>query len=191
MVKTCRSGHRPRKCLHYITHSPGHATGKNWNILRQCQQQAASQGSGFAALEPSADQHTVEYDADGRFVQQIQQHYQRASTALLTMMLSHFQLKDWLASCKNFFLLHQGDYLTNFLDCAESELDKEVYKSSMGLLRGQLEMAVKTSSLAQDSHSDKLQFVLDPSSFTDLHAVRFLIPLFTYNVAVCPAEIPL
>lgn len=119
----------------------------------------------------------MEYDAAGRFVQQIQQHYERASTALLNMMLTHFQLKGWLASCKNFFLLHQGDYLTNFLDCAESELDKEVYKASMSLLRGQLEMAVKTSSLAHDIHSDKLQFILDPSSFTDLHTVRCLILL--------------
>ncbi|NJR41518.1 MAG: Spc97/Spc98 family protein [Akkermansiaceae bacterium] len=119
----------------------------------------------------------MEFDPAGRFMQQIQQHYERASTALLTMMLSHFQLKGWLESCKNFFLLHQGDYLTNFLDCADSELDKEVSKASMSLLRGQLEMAVKTSSLAHDTHSDKLQFVLDPNSFTDLHSVCPL-PIF-------------
>jgi uncharacterized protein YjaG (DUF416 family) len=114
----------------------------------------------------------VEYDPAGRFVQQIQQHYQRASKELLTMMLSHFQLKGWLQSCKNFFLLHQGDYFTNFLDVAESELEKEVYRTSMSLLRGQHEMAVKTSSLAHDAHSDKLQFVLDPKSLIDLHSVR-------------------
>lgn len=91
-------------------------------------------------------------------------------------MLSHFKLKDWLVSCKNFFLLHQGDYLTNFLDCADDELNKQVSTASMSLLRGQLEMAVKTSSLAHDIHSDKLQFVLDPSSFTDLHTVCCFIP---------------
>lgn len=145
--------------------------GKNWNILRQCQQHAASQGGGFDALEPTADQKVECDEPEGRFLQQIRQHYERASTSLLNMMLSHFQLKDWLASCKNFFLLHQGDYLTNFLDCAEAELDKLVTKASMSLLRGQLEMAVKTSSLAHDSHNDKLQFVLDPNSFTDLHSV--------------------
>lgn len=146
--------------------------GKNWNILRQCQQQAASTGGGFDELIPAVVPQPVQFDSQGVFKKQIQQHYECASASLLKMMLSHFRLKDWLASCKKFFLLHQADYLINFLDSAESELYKEVNVASMGLLRGQLEMAVRSSSLAHDPFSDKLQFVLDPNSFTDLHTVR-------------------
>lgn len=99
-------------------------------------------------------------------------HYQRAGTALLTMMLAHFDLRQWLATCKNFFLLYQSDFLTNFLESAGEELAKEAGRTSVARLRSLLEIAIRTSSLQREPHADQLLLTLDSRSFSELHTVR-------------------
>lgn len=104
--------------------------------------------------------------------QAIRAHYQRAGTALLTMMLAHFDLRQWLATCKNFFLLYQSDFLTNFLESAGEELSKEAGRTSVARLRSLLEIAIRTSSLHRAPHADQLLLTLDSRSFSELHTVR-------------------
>ena len=109
-------------------------------------------------------------------LQAIRTHYQRAGTALLTLMLTHFDLRQWLGTCKNFFLLYQSDFLTNFLDSAMEELGKEAGKTSVARLRSLLEIAIRTSSLYREPHADQLLLTLDSRSFSELHTVRPLTP---------------
>lgn len=84
-----------------------------------------------------------------------------------------------LASLKGFFLLARGDYLNHFLDTASAELAKEVSSAAttttapikgggntvlLHRLRGQLELALRSSTAAYDSYAAAVTCALAPSS---------------------------
>eukprot|EP00892_Ulva_mutabilis_P005707 jgi/Ulvmu1/3508/UM162_0015.1 len=147
--------------------------GKHWSILRQCQEHGAGATGAMDGAENIDKDSAVAYDPKGIYLQAIRTHYQRAGTALLNMMLAHFDLRQWLGTCKNFFLLAQSDFLTNFLDSAGEELAKEAGRTSVARLRSLLEIAIRTSSLHRSPHADQLLLTLDSRSFSELHTNLF------------------
>ena len=124
---------------------------------------------------PHPDRSTeqaVDYDPQGRYLHAIQGYYRRASAALLDMVRIDFGLVSRLNSIKHFFFLDQGDFLNNFLDNASDELHKFANQASQPRLRSLLELAVRTSSLKNDPHHEQVCLELDPTFFSQLHAVR-------------------
>eukprot|EP00967_Tisochrysis_lutea_P044638 scaffold54190_cov20-Tisochrysis_lutea.AAC.2 len=61
-----------------------------------------------------------------------------------------------------------GDLVVHLAEAAREELDKPVRDISRPRLQSLLELAIRTSSVAQDPHADELSVELDPRSVLEL-----------------------
>ncbi len=62
----------------------------------------------------------------------------------------------------------QGDLLVHVMEVAKEELAKPAKAISRPRLQSLLELAIKTSSIANDPHQDDVSFTLDPRTLMDL-----------------------
>ncbi|KAF5833568.1 Spc98 family-domain-containing protein [Dunaliella salina] len=110
------------------------------------------------------------YNPQSSFVQDIMAAHARASASLLHLLRSEqgVGLLTWLRSLKHFFMLDQGDLVVHLAEAAREELDKPVRDISRPRLQSLLELAIRTSSVAQDPHADELSVELDPRSVLEL-----------------------
>lgn len=120
--------------------------------------------------EAAQQKPRLAYDPQSSFVQDIMAAHARASASLLHLLRSEQEvgLMTWLRSLKHFFMLDQGDLVVHLAEAAREELDKPVRDISRPRLQSLLELAIRTSSVAQDPHADELSVELDPRSVLEL-----------------------
>lgn len=116
-------------------------TGKYLNVIRQCGKQI-SPPTGTSKLQFSAMSH--------KHSTFIKQAYQNASKILLDLFLHENHLMNHITSVKRYFLLQQGDLISQFMDASEGELSKNVDKVTPVRLDNLLQLIVRLSSAKND-----------------------------------------
>eukprot|EP00891_Asterochloris_glomerata_P004229 jgi/Astpho2/4229/Aster-05189 len=130
-------------------------TGKYLNAIRECGRDVER------SLPPETH---LEFDEEGRYERHIQAAFQAASASLLGLLQRELGLRQALTALKQYMLLSQGDMLGAFLDSADEELQKSAVDVSEIRLQSLLDLAVRSSSVAGDPHSERLQCSLSPLS---------------------------
>ena len=115
---------------------------------------------------------SLEYDPHGHYLLAVQTHCRTACAALLDTMLRHLQLRDWLETAKQFFLLDHADYLTVFFGLASEDLNTMASKVSLLRVRAALDEAVRSSCLAANPLHERITLSLDSPSFSQMRQVR-------------------
>lgn len=116
-------------------------TGKYLNVIRHCGKQILPP-AGNSRLEFSAMSH--------KHTTFIKQAYRNASKTLLELFLNENNLMGHISSVKRYFLLQQGDLITQFMDASEDELTKNVNKVTPVRLDNLLQLIVRLSSAKHD-----------------------------------------
>lgn len=86
----------------------------------------------------------------------IEEAYALSSRALLKLLQEGHGLSIHLRSLRRFFLLEHGDFFIQFMDTAEDELRREVKEITLSRIQNLLQLAVQTSTLAQDPHREDI-----------------------------------
>lgn len=122
-------------------------TGKYLNVIRQCGKQ----------ISPLASNSTLEFSAmTHKHSTFIKQAYHSASKNLLQLFLNEYDLMGHMSSVKRYFLLQQGDLITQFMDASEDELSKNVDKVTPVRLDNLLQLIVRLSSAKNDPNLEHL-----------------------------------
>lgn len=115
--------------------------GKYLNVIRQCGQQ----------IHPPANTSKMQFSAtDHNHSLFIKQAYHNASKTLLELLVNENNLMGHISSVKRYFLLQQGDLITQFMDATEKELSKTVDKVFPLCLNNLLQLIVRFSSAKND-----------------------------------------
>lgn len=131
-------------------------TGKYLNVIRQCGTQVAVQPQLKLAdlqFSPSNPSDHIEF---------IQAAYTFASKTLLALLVKDNDLMGHLLSVKRYLLLHQGDFINQFMDASERELAKNVDKVLPMKLENLLGLTLRLSSTKYDTYKDDLHCQLFP-----------------------------
>lgn len=80
------------------------------------------------------------------------------SKLILTMFI--FIISFSYRSVKHYFLLDQGDFIVQFMDMAEEELQKDIDYIMPTRLESLLELALRTSVVNEDKYKDDVRLVL-------------------------------
>ena len=133
-----------------------HRTGKYWRTIHLCQD--GMPGSPPFDGDESSDEAAVLLNPL-KLSRHIDNSYQRASDALLHLLLHKYDVLSSLNVMKKYFLLDQGDFFVEFLDVAEDELLRELPNVSQGRVQNCLASSIaKTSEAASD---------VDPQHYSD------------------------
>lgn len=116
-------------------------TGKYLNVIRQC---------GKQILPPTGTSKLVFSAMSHKHSTFIKQAYHIASKTLLELFLNENNLMGHISSVKRYFLLQQGDLITQFMDASEEELSKNVDKVTPVRLDNLLQLIVRLSSAKHD-----------------------------------------
>lgn len=116
-------------------------TGKYLNVIRQCGRQICPPNE-LSKLAFSATTQTHSTC--------IKKAYYHASQSLLQMLDKQYNLMGHITSVKRYFLLQQGDFITQFMDASEEELNKNVDKVTPVRLDNLLQLIVRISSAKND-----------------------------------------
>ncbi|XP_054718051.1 gamma-tubulin complex component 2-like [Uloborus diversus] len=127
-------------------------TGKYLNVIRQC---------GKTINYPNAKPITYSVRAS-QYVECIEPAYHFASKKLLDLLMDDADLKGRLLSVKHYFLLDQGDFIVQFMDMAEEELQKDIDDVMPTRLDSLLELALRTSVVNEDKYKDDVRVELLP-----------------------------
>lgn len=123
-------------------------TGKYLNVIRQC---------GHLICPPDNLTH-FEYSASNqKHSAFIKSAYHYASKTLLEMLCGKYMLMGHITAVKRYFLLQQGDLITQFMDASEEELSKELDKVAPVRLDNLLQLTMRMSSAKNDPCLDNLQ----------------------------------
>lgn len=128
--------------------------GKYLNAIIEC-------GNPITQDNLIASQHKKSNEA---ILQMIDFAYNFASSSLLNLMLHENDLMGRLLSVKRYFLLQQGDFIAQFMDACENELQKSVEKVTPMKIEKLLELTVRLSSAKHDKYQDDLKIVFLPYS---------------------------
>ncbi|XP_067638789.1 gamma-tubulin complex component 2 homolog isoform X2 [Eurosta solidaginis] len=121
-------------------------TGKYLNVIRQCGKKVAPPQLMNLQFSPTNQNH----------INVIQNAYRFASKNLLEVLLKENDLMGHLMSVKRYLLLHQGDFITQFMDACEDELAKNVDKVLPMTLENLLGLTLRLSSAKHDPYKDDL-----------------------------------
>jgi gamma-tubulin complex component 2 len=120
------------------------ATGRYWNALQACNKTRLSGEEGKSS--ELAQPQTLQYrDSSSTVASFIQVNYQKASQALVGLLLGTFDLMGSLRLMKRYFLLDHGDFFLYFLDAAEDELRKDLSTISRGRIQHWLDASIQYS----------------------------------------------
>lgn len=92
----------------------------------------------------------------------IEASYTRAAQALLRVLVTGNDLMGHLQSVKRYLLLHQGDFINQFMDAAEQELAKNVDRVQPMRLDNLLGLTLRVASTKYDKYNDYLHCQLFP-----------------------------
>lgn len=151
---------RPNKIPTFFREHSDHIlrAGKYLNVIRQCgtTQYLASRSQDdcaapqFSLANPSAHELFI------------QEAYKFSSRTLLHVLVEDNDLMGHLLSMKRYLLLHQGDFINQFMDASEEELSKNVDKILPMRLENLLGLALRVSSTKYDKYNDDLHCQLFP-----------------------------
>jgi gamma-tubulin complex component 2 len=121
-------------------------TGKYWNAVQACHADVkALHGTSLPKMTK------LQFQADSSaLATYIENAYRSASTNLMHLMKDKFRMRDSLQIMKRYFLLDQGDFVTNFLDAAEEELMKPMEDISAGRVQHFLSMSIQITEAQRD-----------------------------------------
>eukprot|EP00980_Cylindrotheca_fusiformis_P011700 scaffold2783_cov129-Cylindrotheca_fusiformis.AAC.1 len=138
-------------------------TGKYWNAVLACHVDVETSRLCGVKKIPK-----LPFNTDSSAISSyIDTMYQNASQVLVKLMKDDFKLKDSLLVMKRYFLLDQGDFVTNFLDRAEEELRKPSEDLSVSRIQSWLNLSVQlTEGRRDDVRGGDSQCPLTP------HALR-------------------
>lgn len=108
-------------------------TGKYLNVVREC-------GGPDVSKDDVNEYKSIE---DSRILITLASAYNHANETLLSLLIHTHNLPARLKSLKHFFFLDKADYLINFMDIAEEELNKPTNQTSKTKLQYLLDMALR------------------------------------------------
>ncbi|XP_076621442.1 gamma-tubulin complex component 2 isoform X1 [Colletes latitarsis] len=127
-------------------------TGKYFNVIRQCGKTIQ-----WGKQEPLVYQHQGQ-----KYIATIDRAYFEAAKTLLEVLIHENDLMGRLRSVKNYFLLAQGDFVVQFMNLCETELNKSMYDIVIHRLASLLEVALRMSTADSDPYKDDLKPELLP-----------------------------
>ncbi|XP_055619757.1 gamma-tubulin complex component 2 homolog isoform X2 [Toxorhynchites rutilus septentrionalis] len=129
-------------------------TGKYLNVIREC---------GNSADYSQRNRNTLKYShTDQMYITAIEDAYNFASSSLLNLIMDKYDLMGRLYSVKRYFLLQQGDFISQFMDACEEDLNKDVDNLRPMRLENLLEVTLNMSSARYDEYNDDLKTMLLP-----------------------------
>ncbi|XP_061505474.1 gamma-tubulin complex component 2 homolog isoform X3 [Anopheles gambiae] len=99
---------------------------------------------------------------DQSYLDEIEEAYNFASSSLLNLIMNKYDLMGRLLSVKRYFLLQQGDFITEFMDAVEEDLRKSVDTLHPIRLANLLDVTLGLSSAKYDEYHDDLKTMLLP-----------------------------
>uniref|UniRef100_A0A2M4BDP6 Gamma-tubulin complex component n=1 Tax=Anopheles marajoara TaxID=58244 RepID=A0A2M4BDP6_9DIPT len=129
-------------------------TGKYLNVVRVC---------GSAELQPTISPISKPFGyrhADQSYIDAIEEAYNFASSSLLNLIMDKYDLMGRLLSVKRYFLLQQGDFITEFMDAVEEDLRKDVDSLHPIRIANLLDVTLGLSSAKHDQYHDELKTTL-------------------------------
>uniref|UniRef100_A0A1Q3G1T4 Gamma-tubulin complex component n=1 Tax=Culex tarsalis TaxID=7177 RepID=A0A1Q3G1T4_CULTA len=129
-------------------------TGKYLNVIRECGSSVDYQQQTTATLRYA--------HADQGYIATIEDAYNFASSSLLNLIMDKYNLMGRLYSVKRYFLLQQGDFISQFMDACEEDLTKDVDNLRPMRLENLLEVTLNMSSARYDEYHDDLKTQLLP-----------------------------
>ncbi|KAG4073945.1 hypothetical protein HA402_014150 [Bradysia odoriphaga] len=136
-------------------------TGKYLNVMRQCNSKSDTECHTEKKLQFSA----LNYRNHQSFIERA---YHFASNKLLSLLVNEKDLHGHLLSIKRYFLLQQGDFINQFMDAAEEELEKNVEKIQPIKLDNLLGLTLRTSVAKHDPYKDYLTCHLCTTELTKI-----------------------
>ncbi|XP_076230836.1 gamma-tubulin complex component 2 isoform X2 [Calliopsis andreniformis] len=127
-------------------------TGKYFNVIRQCGKTIQ-----WGKQEPLIYQHQGQ-----KYIAAIDRAYSEAAKTLLEVLIHENDLMGRLRSVKSYFLLAQGDFVVQFMNLCETELNKNMYDIVIHRLASLLEVALRMSTADSDPYKDDLKLELLP-----------------------------
>ncbi|XP_017885284.1 gamma-tubulin complex component 2-like isoform X1 [Ceratina calcarata] len=127
-------------------------TGKYFNVIRQCGKTVQ-----WGKQEPLIYQHQGQ-----KYIAAIDRAYSEAAKTLLEVLIHENDLMGRLRSVKSYFLLAQGDFVVQFMNLCEAELNKNMYDIFIHRLASLLEVALRMSTADSDPYKDDLKPELLP-----------------------------
>ncbi|CAK9804480.1 Gamma-tubulin complex component 2 [Anthophora plagiata] len=127
-------------------------TGKYFNVIRQCGKTVK-----WGKQEPLIYQHQGQ-----KYIAVIDRAYSEAAKTLLEVLIQENDLMGRLRSVKSYFLLAQGDFVVQFMNLCETELNKNMYDIVIHRIASLLEVALRMSTADSDPYKDDLKPELLP-----------------------------
>ncbi|XP_050073791.1 gamma-tubulin complex component 2 homolog isoform X2 [Anopheles maculipalpis] len=145
-------------------------TGKYLNVVRVCGGADFQPGNanGTEAMNSTTTASNksgkqLEYKHfDQSYIDEIEEAYNFASSSLLNLIMNKYDLMGRLLSVKRYFLLQQGDFITEFMDAVEEDLRKNVDTLHPIRLANLLDVTLGLSSAKYDEYHDDLKTMLLP-----------------------------
>ncbi|XP_062542171.1 gamma-tubulin complex component 2 homolog isoform X2 [Armigeres subalbatus] len=131
------------------------STGKYLNVIRECGSSVDYQQKVCTTLKYTHSDHQT-------YIKVIEDAYNYASSSLLNLIMDKYNLMGRLYSVKRYFLLQQGDFIDQFMDICEEDLNKDVDELRPMRLENLLEVTLNMSSARYDEYNDDLKTMLLP-----------------------------
>jgi gamma-tubulin complex component 2 len=146
-------------------------TGKYLTVIRGCSDHSHSDNSkpefpplslptvhegaiGNRYAERQFSRFKLDVDSSTKIPMAVEDAYSYSSTALLKLLEGKYGLSVHLQSLRRFFLLENGDFFIQFMDIAQEELRKDVKDVNNQRIQNLLQLAVSSSTLANDTHRE-------------------------------------
>ncbi|XP_065082162.1 gamma-tubulin complex component 2 homolog isoform X2 [Ochlerotatus camptorhynchus] len=130
-------------------------TGKYLNVIRECGSSVDYNQQICVTLKYTHSEHQT-------YIKSIEDAYNYASSSLLNLIMDKYNLMGRLYSVKRYFLLQQGDFIDQFMDTCEEDLNKDVDDLRPMRLENLLEVTLNMSSARYDEYHDDLKTMLLP-----------------------------
>ncbi|XP_043228485.1 gamma-tubulin complex component 2-like [Amphibalanus amphitrite] len=122
-------------------------TGKYLNVIRQCDENLRCPEAPTLVYSPR----------ERHYVDAIDRAYAYSSKTLLRLLMDAKDLMGRLRSVKHYYLMDQGDFIVQFMDLCEPELQKNISDILPTKLENLLDLALRTSAAKSDPYKDDLR----------------------------------
>lgn len=142
-------------------------TGKYWHVVRDLEDRPDDASTEAPMLTSIAFEDLLADADDSRLSRTLNAAHAAASTALLELVFSKERALLYLLEIKRIFLAGQGDFLVNFLDLADAELEKRVDTVNDNRLDSLLQLALTLSSRKHTALTFPVKAALAESTLID------------------------
>ncbi|XP_046665290.1 gamma-tubulin complex component 2-like isoform X2 [Homalodisca vitripennis] len=131
-------------------------TGRYLNVVRQCSETTRSSAD-FAVPPVEKLVYTLHGE---QYLPIIEKAYQFASSTLLDLLLTKYDIINRIKSLKRYFLMEQGDFIVQLLDLCEEELVKPISEVVPSRLQSLFELALRTSTGKHDPYKEDVTLTI-------------------------------